>query len=150
MALIENTKTRTGEYYKVGDTFMAAKILSINDRLVTLEVAGQKKILAKSDNFSLIPLSKNAEFMQPNAQGQPGVPGAAGPAGPQFPGMQNLPSDVQDRIRARFGNMSPEQQQQWQNRRMNSQFDNTGRGNGGGGWGGGGGRRNRGGMGGGG
>ncbi len=161
MALIENTKTRTGEYYKVGDTFMAAKILSIDDRLITLDVAGQKKLLAKSDDFSLIPLSKSAAFMQPAPPGQPGAPGAPGapaaaPGGMQFPGMQNLPADVQERIRARFGNMTPEQQQQWQNRRMNSQFDgNNGRGGrgwggGGGGWNGGGGRRNRGGGGGGG
>lgn len=159
-ALIENAKTRTGEYYKLGDSWMGGKIASIDERSVTLDVAGKKQMLAKSDNYQLTPLDKSAAFLQPNQQGQPGM---MGPNGQPMPGMAPDPNNPNGGMGAMFqgggrggmrgnwANMTPEQQQALQQRFMNRQFNGGGRfggfGGGGGGFGGGGGggRRNRGG-----
>jgi hypothetical protein len=77
MALIENVKTKEGLYLKEGDHLVAGTITRITDRLVTIDAAGQTQMLAKRDDFKLVPLDKSAGFLQtPGAQ--PGSPPASG------------------------------------------------------------------------
>jgi hypothetical protein len=157
VALIENTKTREGQYYKQGDSFLGGTISEITDRGVSINVAGTPKTLAKTDNFKLTPLDKSAPFLQgqpqPGAPGAPGAPGGApamtpgagGPGG--MPGMGNMSPERQQRMQQFMQNMTPEQRQQMQNRWMNRSFEGGrggGRGNRDGGGGGGERRRDRG------
>lgn len=150
MALIENTKTKEGQYLSVGDTFMGGTIQQINERNVTIAIAGNSRMLTKTDNFQLTPLDKSAPFLQGggNRPGQPGAPGITNPATPSgattptgnmpFPGFDRLPPGVQTRIQERMNNMTPEQREQMMNRFMNRQFEGRGRRRGGfGGFGGG-------------
>lgn len=153
VALIENTKTKEGQYLKQGDPFMGGTIADVTDRTVAIDVAGKRESLAKTDDFKLTPLDKSAAYLtaapaQPSAPGMPGMPGAPGQAGGMTGGtpawMQNLPADAQARIMQRFQNMTPEQRDQMQQRMNNRAFNGGGgrrgggRGGGGGGFGGGG------------
>ncbi len=148
IALVENVKTKEGQYLKQGDGFMGGKITDIGERTVTIDVAGKKETLAKSDDFKLTPLDKSAPYLTaaPQQAGAPGaVPGAPGAPG-TMPGgmppwMANMPPDAQKRMQDRINSMTPEQRQKMQDRMQNRAFN---------GGGGGGGRRNRGGGGGGG
>lgn len=163
MALIENTKTKEGQYLSEGAPFMGGTIQQINERGVTIAVAGSSRMLAKTDNFNLTPLDKSAPFLQGggNRPGQPGPPGAPGmtnptttpgatPAGNMpFPGFDRLPPGVQARIQERLNSMTPEERERRMNRFMNRQFERGGRrrggfgGEGDGWWGRGGGQWNR-------
>lgn len=144
LALVENTKTKEGQYLRPGDPFIGGSVDQVTERTLTIKVGTKTQTMAKTDNFSLTPLDKNAPYLSaPTPQpGQPqpgGVPGQPG-AGPTFPGMDRLPPGVQDRIRQRWQNMTPEQQQQARDRMLNRRFDRGGGGGGGrGGRGGGGG-----------
>lgn len=138
MALVENIKTKEGQYLQEGDPFMGGKVARITDRLLTIDVAGKQQMLAKSDDFKLTPLDKSAAFLQPNAQtagpGQPGQAPAAAPAmgpGGGFPGMDKLPDNIRQRIQERMGNMSPEDRAKMQERWMNRSFERGGNGGGG-------------------
>jgi hypothetical protein len=157
VALIENTKTREGQYYKQGDSFLGGTISEITERGVSVNIAGAPKTLAKTDNFKLTPLDKSAPFLQGQPQGQPGAPGApgaptanpqpGGPGGMAMPGMGNMSPERQQRMQQFMQNMTPEQRQQMQNRWMNRSFEGGrggGRGNRDGGGGGGERRRDRG------
>jgi hypothetical protein len=150
VALIENTKTKEGQYLKEGDPFMGGTISGITDRTVDIDVAGKHESLAKTDDFKLTPLDKSAAYLTaapaqtgvPGAPGQPGQPGQPGMPGGNPSWMQRLPADAQQRIMQRFQNMTPEQREQMQQRWMNRSFNGGGgggrrRGGGGGGFGGG-------------
>lgn len=131
MALVENIKTKEGQYLKVGDSFMGGTVSRLDDRTVAIMVAKTEQTMAKRDDYSLTSLDKNAPFLnaQPaQAQGGPGQPGAPTPDG-GMPGMGGRGNWMQ-----RFQNMTPEQRQQMQQRFLNRAFD---RGNRGGGMGGG-------------
>lgn len=133
VALVENAKTKEGTYLRRGDQFMGGTVGEITDKGLTVMVAGSPRTLNKTDEFKLTPLDKDAAFrtQTPGAPGQPGMPGMGGPfgmpgmpgGGMGFPGMQNLPPDVQQRIQQRFQGMSPEQMQQMRNRFMNRSFE---------------------------
>jgi uncharacterized membrane protein YgcG len=168
VALIENTRSKDGQYLKEGDSFMGGTVASVSERSVTIDVAGKQEMLAKTDTFKLTPFDKSAPFLtQQPAAGAPGAPGQAGGAPGQaragaMPGgtpawMNNMPADRRQQIMDRINSMTPEQREQMQQRFMNRSFEGGGRGNRGnrgggenGGWNGGnggngGGRRNRGG-----
>ena len=74
VALVENVKTKEGQYLKQGDAFIGGTIAQISDRTLTVNIAGTPQRLAKTDNYRLTPLDRNAPFMnaQP-AQPQPGA-----------------------------------------------------------------------------
>ncbi len=87
MALLENTKTKEGQYLKIGDSFLGAQVSSITDQGVTLLSAGKPALLAKSDSINVTPLDKNAAGYggaqnppAPNPNGGPPPP-AAQPTG---------------------------------------------------------------------
>ena len=145
LALIENTKTKDGQYLAEGDMFMGGKIASIGDRMLTVDVAGKQEIIAKRDDFKLTPLDKSAPFLQsapaggaPGAPGQPGNqpgqpqagPGGPGGGAPWMRGMQGMPQNIQDRMRQRMESMTPEQRQRMEERMNNwrdRQFEGGGR-----------------------
>jgi hypothetical protein len=139
MALIENTKTKEGQYLGVGDSFMGGTVAQIDERIVTVSVAGKPQVLAKTDNFKLTPLDKNAPYLdsqrqqpgQPGAAPQPGQPGGPMPAmmggGMPFPNMDRLPQGVRDRFRQRWERMSPEERERATNRMLNRRFEGGGR-----------------------
>ncbi len=120
MALVENTKTKDGQYLAEGDSFMGGKIGQISDRMLTVDVAGAPQMIAKRDDFKLTPLDKSAPYLQAGPQpGQPGQPGQPAPGAPGVavpgvpgampPGMAGMPQRFQDRMRERMQNMTPEQ-----------------------------------------
>ena len=156
IALVENNKTRDGQYLHIGDSFLGGKIGQITEKSLNISLAGKEEILAKSDSYKLVPLDKSAPFMaqqsqQPAGPGAPGMPGMAVPGLPGAAGMpswmQNMPADAQARMKARMDAMTPEQRDQMATRMNNRQFNGGGGGGMGGGRGngGGGGRGNRGG-----
>ena len=72
MALLENTRTKEGQYVKSGDGFMGAQVQSITDQMVILANAGKPTLLAKADTIVITPLNQNAVGAAPPAQaGQP-------------------------------------------------------------------------------
>lgn len=91
MALVENKKTRDGQYLKAGDSFQGRTVSAITERTLTLGGPGTERVLAKTDNYALTSLDKSAPYLtaqpqpgqpgQPGAPGQPGGPGAGGPGG---------------------------------------------------------------------
>ena len=143
LALVENTKTKEGQYLAEGDSFMGGKIGPISDRMLTVDVAGTPQMIAKRDDFKLTPLDKSAPYLQgapaagvPGGPGgpPPGAPGAAqagGPGGPGgMPGMQGMPQRFQDRMRERMQNLSPEQRakaEERMNQWRDNQFEGRGR-----------------------
>ncbi len=132
MALIENSKTKEGQYVKQGESFMNAKVSSITEQMVTLSSAGKPVLLAKSDMITTTPLDKSAS----NAPSQPvgGAPGMLGmPAMP--PGVQGMPSAGD--VRLPNGNVIPAERAARRARRMNRNFNGGGVGGGFGGNGGG-------------
>lgn len=148
MALVENVKTKEGQYLSVGDSFVGAKVTDIGERTLTLDMAGSPKVLAKTDDFKLTPLDKSAAYLtaqpQQTGPGQPGQPNAV-PGQPGQPGEMQMPAGMDpnrwNRIQQRLQSMSPEQRQNMMNRWMNRSFDGggrRGRRGGGGGFGGGG------------
>jgi hypothetical protein len=90
-ALLENSKTKEGQYVTVGSSIMGAEVTHITDQQVTVMAAGKPTTIAKSDTITVVPLTKSAEYLSaPTAPppGQPGMPGAAPGAMPQMaPGM---------------------------------------------------------------
>lgn len=137
LALVENSKTKEGQYLKEGDSFIGGTITHIDDRTLGITVAGVEKTVAKTDNFSLTSLDKSAAFLTappPQPAGQQAVPGMPGAPGDMTGGRGGG--------RARFMNMTPEQQAQmranWMNRAFNGGGGRRGGGFGGGGFGGGG------------
>jgi len=142
LALVEHRTTRQGQYLAEGDSFLGGQVTQVGERSITIQVAGVPQMLAKSDNFSLTPLDKPAAYLtaappgQPGAPGQPGMmpgtmPGMApgmmpGGAAP-FPGFERLPQQVQERIRQRMQNMTPEQLREASERFRDRAFEGRGR-----------------------
>ena len=58
-----------------GDFFMGGKVTEVGDRLLSLDLAGKPRIMAKTDDFALVPLNKSAPFL--TNQGQIGRAPAA-------------------------------------------------------------------------
>jgi hypothetical protein len=122
-ALIENTKTKEGQFLKQGDTFMGAKAVSITAQMVTLTAGGKPRMLAKSDTTNVTQLSKDAVPNTPQQQGPPpgppgmppGMPGM-GPGRWGGGGMVTLPNGMQ----------MPAGMAGRRNRRMNFQFNQGG------------------------
>lgn len=138
IALIENVKTKEGQYLKVGDPFQGGTITRITDRAVEINLAGKTETLAKAEDYKLVPLDRNAPTptATTGAPGQPGMPGMPG-----MPGTPGVPGGIPPWLQSRMQNMTPEQQQQMQQRFLNRQFNGGGRrgrtgGFGGGGFGG--------------
>ena len=89
MALLENTRTKEGQYVKPGDSFMGAQVKSINDQMVTLMNAGKPSMLAKADTIIITPLNGPA----PGSAPPPGGP-QNGQPNPQAPMMGGAPGDA--------------------------------------------------------
>jgi len=132
MALIENVKTKEGQYLRPGDPFMGGTIDTITERTVSIRIGSRIQTLNKTDNFTLTPLDKSAPYLTQTAQPTPQMPMAPGQAAPPtmapdqgqlFPGMDQLPPRVQERIRQRWQNMTPEERQRAQTRFLNRQFE---------------------------
>ncbi|MGC8666729.1 MAG: hypothetical protein ACP5VE_01250 [Chthonomonadales bacterium] len=131
MALIENVKTKEGQYLRPGDPFLGGTVDAITERSVSIKVGSRVQTLNKTDNFTLTPLDKSAPYLTQTAQPTPQMPmqpAAMAPPtapeqGPSFPGMDQLPPRVQERIRQRWQNMTPEERQRAQTRWLNRQFD---------------------------
>jgi hypothetical protein len=131
MALLENTRTKEGQYVKSGDGFMGAQVQSITDQMVTLTNAGKPTMLAKADTIVITPLNQNAPTGAP--QGQPGQPPPGQPGQP--PMTMTMPTGPMDAAQIQAFRAARRQQ------RLDSQFSGKGGGGGrrGGGYGGGGG-----------
>ena len=133
MALVENKKTREGQYLKVGESFMGAKVAMINDRSVSFDlVGGKSKMLAKTDDYTMTPLNTNAAFLdaKPVTPAAPGAPQMGVPnMGAMFggggrPDFRNMTQEQRDQMRQQFmQNMTPEQRERMQQRRMDRQFE---------------------------
>jgi len=146
VALVENTKTKEGQFLKQGDPFLGGKVSDLNDRTLTVDVAGTPQMLAKSDNYKLTPFDKSAAYLTAPPPAAPGAPGQGG-----MPGMPGMPGgtpgqagDRAARMKAWMDSLPPDQQAAMQQRMNNRQFNGGrgGRGGGGtGGFGGGGGGR---------
>lgn len=67
MALLENTKTKEGQYLTAGQTFLGAQVESITDQMITLRSAEKPYMLAKSDTITVTPLDRSAPFLSSGA-----------------------------------------------------------------------------------
>jgi hypothetical protein len=134
VALVENTKTKEGQFLKQGDPFLGGKVASLNERTLTVDVAGTPQMLAKSDNYKLTPFDKSAAYLTAAPPAAPGAPGQGGMPGMPA-GMPGQGADRAARMKAWMDSLPADQQAAMQQRMNNRQF------NGGGGGGGGGGRR---------
>jgi hypothetical protein len=150
MALVENSKTKEGQYVKEGDSFMGGKVSQVGTRTVTIEFNGKAETLAKSDNYSLTPLDKSAPFLQaqPGGPGGPGGPGMPPGMVPGMPGgmggmgaMMGAGGDRAAAMQKWMESLPADQQARMKERIQNRQFNGGGN-RGGGGMGGGGGRMN--------
>lgn len=80
MALLENVKSKEGQYLRIGESFMGGQVSEINDSQVTLMAGGKMRQLTKQQNVNLVPLNASAA---PGGQtGQPGMPPPPGGAPP--------------------------------------------------------------------
>ncbi|HZT41146.1 MAG TPA: hypothetical protein VFA07_03110 [Chthonomonadaceae bacterium] len=118
MALLENTKTKEGQYVQTGDNFLGAKVENVTDQMVALRDSGKLYTLSKSETITVVPLDKSAPYLAENSsQPQTGTPQEAQAQTPQAPSMPNG-----------LANMTPDQlAAMMQNRR---QFRGMGRGRG--------------------
>ncbi len=130
LALVENTKTKEGQYLRVGDSFIGGQISGINEHDLTIDVAGTTKVIAKTDNFKMTSLDKSAPVLtqqpQQGAQAPPGAPAMNG-APTNMPAGANNPQDRRARWQQRLQNMSPEQRQMIMDRMMNRSMNGGGR-----------------------
>lgn len=84
-ALLENTKTKEGNFVKVGDTVLGERVSSITDQMVTVGATGHPRMLAKTDTMNVTQLDKDAPANTAPAAGpRPGFGGGGG-----IPGMPN-------------------------------------------------------------
>ena len=80
MALLENTKTKDGQFVKVGDTFHGGLVTQIEAGQVSLRLGDAMRMMPKSLAINLTPLDRNAAFLGGGQTG-PGGPGGR-PGGP--------------------------------------------------------------------
>src|SRR5579884_1325848 len=81
MALLENTKTKEGQYVQTGDTFLDARVGRITERSVTLHSADKTYILPKSQKITVVPLDKSAPYLT-QSNTKPAQPAGAAPGTP--------------------------------------------------------------------
>ncbi len=127
MALLENKGTHEGQYLKVGESLLGSQVTSITDSEVTLGSASNTVKFARSTDYTVTPLDKNAgqaggQPGQPNGQpGQPGQPGAGQPgAGQTF--QMNFGADGQPMITLPNGRQMTINQARRRNNRLNRNF----------------------------
>ena len=121
IALVENTKSRDGQYLKKGDTFLGGTVSQIDERMFTVNIGGRDQTLAKTDNFKLTPLDKDASATTapaaPAAQpGQPGQPAAPNQPAPAIAPPAQGPQSGQNQNQGRGGRRN-------RNRQLNNNFD---------------------------
>ena len=93
LALLENTRSKEGQYVVAGDPFQDAQVESVTEQRVTLKAAGKRYTIPKSEAVSAISLDKNAPYLANNAGGQPGAPPPPpAPGAPPTPPAQAQPS----------------------------------------------------------
>lgn len=86
IALLENTKTREGEYVTVGQPFLGAQVNSVTDQRVTLRSEGRSYRLPKSEKITVVQLDRSAAYL--SAPTPPPPPQTPAPqAVPQPPGQ---------------------------------------------------------------
>ncbi len=71
-ALVENTRTKEGQFLKAGDMFMGSQIATITDQEIVLKSGKTSRTLAKSDNITVTPLDRSAIPTNGQGQAQPG------------------------------------------------------------------------------
>lgn len=74
MALLENQQSHEGQYVKIGDTFLGAKVVSVSDQMVTLKSGDKPTLLAKSDNITVTPFDRSAAPTSAQQTAQPPQP----------------------------------------------------------------------------
>jgi hypothetical protein len=118
IALLENTQTKEGQFLKAGDSLMGAQVKSITDQMVTLELGGKPRMLAKSDNINVTPLDRSAA---------PTAPAAPQPGQPQQPvinfQMPTVNTTTQPMVTLPNGFQMSPQRAQRRNRFMNNNFN---------------------------
>ena len=67
MALLENTKTKEGQYVRTGDTFLDARVGRITERSLALRTADKTYTLPKSQKITVVPLDKSAPYLTASA-----------------------------------------------------------------------------------
>ncbi len=88
MALLENIKSKEGQYLHIGESFLGGQVSEINDNQVSMMAGGKIRQLAKQQNINLVPLNANAASGgQPGQPGMPGMPGMPGGAPPPQPNL---------------------------------------------------------------
>jgi uncharacterized membrane protein YgcG len=144
MALLENVRTKEGQYVKSGDSFLGAQVKNIDDQMVTLSSAGKPAMLAKADTIVITPLNQDAPGKNgppQNGQPQPGQP----QPGQVQPYQSVQTGNPQFTVMGPNGTPISGDQAQRYNRRLNRGWGggggNGGAGGGGNNGGGGGGRR---------
>ena len=100
LAIIENKKTKEGQFLHVGDSFMGYRIDRIELASLNLSLGGQKKMLAKNDDYKLTPLDKDAANTAPTAARAQGGPNAGG--GGMRAMMQNMTPEQRQQMRQQF------------------------------------------------
>jgi len=78
MALLENVKTREGQFVQKGDTFLDARVARITEQRVTLRTADKTYTLPKSQKITVVPLDKSAPYLTQ----KPTQPAVTAPASP--------------------------------------------------------------------
>lgn len=94
IALLENTKTKEGQYVKAGDRFLGTEVTAVSDQEVSVGGTANPSRIAKSDSITVTQLDKSAPFLagggQPGQPGQPGMPGGMPGQPGGRPGMPNF------------------------------------------------------------
>jgi hypothetical protein len=79
MVLLENTKTKEGQYLRVGESFLGGQVMEITEANVVMMMGRKPRQLFKSQTFNLVPLNASAA-------GAGGAPGQPPPGMPPPPG----------------------------------------------------------------
>ena len=79
-ALLENKKMNSGFYIQAGQDFMGAKVISVADHAVELNMGGKPTIIPRSEDIVITPLDKNAVPLALPAQPATAAPAAAATA----------------------------------------------------------------------
>ncbi|HLV79921.1 MAG TPA: hypothetical protein VKT32_06540, partial [Chthonomonadaceae bacterium] len=79
LALLENTRSKEGQYVVTGDSFQDAQVENITEQTVTLRSGKKQYALPKSEAVSVIALDKNAPYLAGGSGGPP-APDAPPPA----------------------------------------------------------------------
>ncbi|MDE2126410.1 MAG: hypothetical protein KGJ62_07460 [Armatimonadetes bacterium] len=108
IALIENTSTHEGQYVSEGSWFLGDQVTHITDASLTITGVGTPHVMAKSQDFKMVPLDKSAAFLGSTGATAPKKPGAPPPppsgAGAPAGGASNAMQQMRQRIRSMFRN----------------------------------------------